>query len=96
MEIYFFKSRQNNTISKGGKIMHHWVKIGQLSSTYISISEQKIKELIDKSIWKEGVHYVSNPHINHRLFNLEAIEQWLIDNTPNSPSPKMQELLKGW
>ena len=72
-----------------------WIKIGQITS-YVSISEQKVRQLIKDMVWEEGVHYVDNAHINHRLFNLEAIEKWLVDNTPNPSSPKMQEFLKDW
>ena len=43
-----------------------WIKIGQITS-YISLSEQKIRQLVDNDILEEGIHYVKNPHIQHPL-----------------------------
>lgn len=72
-----------------------WIKIGQINS-HISISEQKARELIKNNIWRKGLHYVDNPHINHRLFNLDALEKWLVDSNENSSTNEMQEIVKDW
>jgi len=72
-----------------------WIKIGQINS-HISISEQKARELVKNNIWIKGLHYVDNPHINHRLFNLDELEKWLIDSIESTPNNEMQKIVKDW
>jgi len=72
-----------------------WIKIGQINN-YISISEQKARELIKNNVWIKGLHYVDNPHINHRLFNLDELEKWLVEEDESKLSNPMQEIVKDW
>ncbi|BAF72390.1 hypothetical protein [Sulfurovum sp. NBC37-1] len=72
-----------------------WVKIGQVTN-YISLSEQKIRQLIHDDLLEEGIHYVKNPHIGHTLFNLEALEKWLLQDVESTTAKHMKELLKEW
>lgn len=72
-----------------------WVKIGQITS-YISLSEQKIRQLVDNDILEEGIHYVKNPHIGHTLYNLEALEKWLLQDIKSPTSNHIDNLLKDW
>lgn len=72
-----------------------WVKIGQITS-YISLSEQKIRQLVENDILEEGIHYVKNPHIGHTLYNLEALEKWLLQDIKTSASNHIDNLLKDW
>ncbi len=72
-----------------------WIKIGQINSN-ISISEQKARELVKNKVWIKGIHYVDNPHIKHRLFNLDEIEKWLVDSGIITSSNEMQDFVKDW
>lgn len=72
-----------------------WIKIGQIAS-YISLSEQKIRQLVDNDILEEGIHYVKNPHIGHTLYNLEELEKWLLQDIKSSTSSHIDNLLKDW
>jgi len=72
-----------------------WVKIGQITS-YISLSEQKIRQLVVQEVLEEGIHYVKNPHIGHTLYNLEALEKWLVQDEKRATSSHIEHLLKDW
>jgi len=72
-----------------------WVKIGQVTK-YISLSEQKIRQLVQDDLLEEGIHYVKNPHIGHTLFNLEELEKWLLQDIKNDTANYFQELVKDW
>jgi len=72
-----------------------WIKIGQIAN-YMSLSEQKIRQLVDNDILEEGIHYVKNPHIGHTLYNLEELEKWLLQDTKSSSSSHIDNLLKDW
>lgn len=72
-----------------------WIKIGQIAS-YISLSEQKIRQLVENEILEEGTHYVKNPHIGHTLYNLEELEKWLLQDIKSSTSSHIDNLLKDW
>ena len=72
-----------------------WVKIGQVTK-YISLSEQKIRQLMQDDLLEEGIHYVKNPHIGHTLFNLEELEKWLLQDIKNDTANYFQELVKDW
>ena len=72
-----------------------WVKIGQVTK-YISMSEQKIRQLVQDDLLEEGIHYVKNPHIGHTLFNLEELEKWLLQDIKNDTANYFQELVKDW
>jgi len=72
-----------------------WVKIGQVTK-YISLSEQKIRQLVQDDLLEEGIHYVKNPHIGHTLFNLEELEKWLLQDIKNNTANYFQELVKDW
>jgi len=67
-----------------------WVKIGQVTK-YISLSEQKIRQLVQDDLLEEGIHYVKNPHIGHTLFNLEELEKWLLQDIKNDTANYFQE-----
>ena len=69
-----------------------WVKIGQIQN-YISISDQKVRELIKEGVFVEGKHFVKNKHIKHHLFNLEEIEKWLLKDTYSSAPKEVQKLI---
>lgn len=72
-----------------------WIKIGQIGS-HISISEQKARELVKNNVWIKGLHYVDNPYIHHRLFNLQELEKWLLDSDSIITKNEMQNFLKDW
>ena len=72
-----------------------WIKIGQVAN-YISLSEQKIRQLVKEEVLEEGRHYVKNPHIGHTLYNLEALEKWLLEGTESPTTDTFQDLLKEW
>lgn len=72
-----------------------WVKIGQIPK-FISISEQKIRQLCKDHILKENVHYTKNSHIGHTLYNLEKLEKWLLEDTDSVSQKKVKEKMKGW
>ena len=67
-----------------------WVKIGQIQNN-ISISEQKVRELVKNGVFIEGKHFVKNQHIKHLLFNLEEIEKWLLQDTYSSSPKEIQK-----
>ena len=72
-----------------------WVKIGQVTN-YISLSEQKIRQLVHEDHLEEGIHYVKNPHIGHTLYNLEELEKWLLQDAKSTTSNHINNLLKDW
>jgi hypothetical protein len=69
-----------------------WVKIGQIQD-HISISEQKVRELVKNGVFVEGKHFVRNKHIKHLLFNLEEIEKWLLQDVYSSTPKDIQNIV---
>ena len=69
-----------------------WVKIGEIQN-YISISEQKIRQLVKDGVFKEGKHYVKNKYIKHSLYNLEEIEKWLKQDVYSSAPKDIQTII---
>jgi len=59
------------------------VKIGQIGN-YVSISEQKVRQLMKDGIWKEGEHYYKNRHLGHTLFDIDVIVVWVKGAEPKS------------
>jgi len=65
------------------------VKIGKIPGL-VDISEQKVREFVENEVWEEGKHYYINTHLNHKLFDMDAILTWIKGN--NDESKKVMEI----